>query len=227
MGISSPLRAYSSLALGSSEVSPLELVSAYGTFANNGVHLDPVSITKIEDKNGNMIYRSQPRPKEVLSAETTYIMNDLLQNVIKHGTGIGVRSRFRFFNAAGGTTGTTNDNTNAWFVGFTPDIVAGIWVGLDDIQYTLGPGMAGSRAALPFWADFMKTVYDSLEFEKGEFAECPGVVKLKICRETRKLATPYCPDAYEEIFNIKYKPSEKCDVHTGIQILKSKRRKRF
>ncbi len=227
MGITTSLRPFSSLALGSSEVIPLELVSAYGTFANNGVHIKPISIVRIEDKNGNVIYQPHPIPKEVLSAATTYIMNDMLQNVVNHGTGIGARTRFHFTYPAGGKTGTTNDNTNAWFVGFTPDIVAGIWVGLDDFQYTLGPHMAGSVAALPFWADFMKTVYDSLEFEKGQFPDCPEVVHLNICGETKKLATPYCPHPYEEIFNVKYQPTETCDVHTGPQLLNRKRRKRF
>lgn len=227
MGITSPLRPFSSLALGSSEVKPLELVSAYGTFANNGVHVKPVSILKIEDKNGTVIYQAHPAPKEVLSAETTYIMNNLLQNVVNHGTGLSVRTRYKFFHPAGGKTGTTNDNTNAWFVGFTPDIVAGVWVGLEDFQYTLGPGMAGSVAALPFWADFMKTVYDSLEFDKGVFPEASGVVKLKICEETKKLATPYCPHPYEEIFNIKYKPTESCDVHSGPHNIRRRHNKRF
>ncbi len=227
MGITTQLRPFSSLALGSSEVKPLELVSAYGTFANNGVHIKPVSILKIEDKNGTVIYQAHPAPKEVLSPETTYIMNNLLQNVVNHGTGLSVRTKFKFYHPAGGKTGTTNDNTNAWFVGFTPDIVAGVWVGLEDFQYNLGPGMAGSVAALPFWADFMKTVYDSLEFDKGVFPETSGVVKLKICEETKKLATPYCPHPYEEIFNVKYKPTESCDVHSGPHNIRRVRSKRF
>lgn len=227
MGITTPLRPFSSLALGSSEVIPLEIVSAYGIFANNGVYVKPVSIIKVEDRLGNVIYQTRPQSREVLSPETTYIMNDLLQNVVNHGTGVRARTFFKFYHPAGGKTGTTNDNSDAWFIGFTPDIVAGIWVGLDDYQYTLGPGMAGSVAALPFWADFMKTVYDSLEFEQGKFPECSGVVHLKICRESKKLATEYCPDVYEEIFNVKYRPTEKCDIHTGPQLYKQKRRKRF
>jgi len=227
MGITSPLRPYSSLALGSSEVIPLELVSAYGIFANNGLHVKPVSILRIEDKNGIVIYEAHPSPKEVLSPETTHIMNGLLQNVVNRGTGVGVRSRYKFHKPAGGKTGTTNDNTNAWFVGFTPDIVAGVWVGLDDFQYTLGRGMDGSRAALPFWADFMKTVYDSLEIEQGTFAESMNVVKLKICDETKKLATPYCPKTYEETFNMKYQPTAICDKHSGPEQINRSKRKRF
>ncbi|MEJ2543675.1 MAG: PBP1A family penicillin-binding protein, partial [Calditrichaceae bacterium] len=213
MGITTPLRPYTTLALGTSEVIPLELVSAFGVFANNGVHVKPISILKIEDKNGNMIYQARTERREVLSEQTTYIMNNMLQDVMNRGTGYGVRRDYKFFQPAGGKTGTTNDNTNAWFVGFTPDIVTGVWVGLDDFQYNLGPRMAGSRAALPFWGKFMKTVYDSLKFRHSSFTEASGIVRIKICNDTKKIATKYCPDTYEEIFNINYKPSETCTTN--------------
>jgi len=227
MGISSRLRPFSSLALGSSEVIPLELVSAFGIFANNGVHVKPISILKIEDKNGNVIYQARPDRREVLSPQTTHIMNNMLQDVMNRGTGYGVRRDFKFYHPAGGKTGTTNDNTNAWFIGFTPDIVAGVWVGLDDFQYNLGPGMAGAVAALPFWGKFMKTVYDSVDINRNAFTVSPGIESLKICNETKKLATPYCPDAYEEVFNIKYRPTETCEKHTGPRTLQDRRKRRF
>jgi penicillin-binding protein 1A len=227
MGISTPVRPYSALALGSSDVIPLELVSAYGTFANNGVHVKPISILRIEDKNGNVIYQARPEKREVLSEETVFIINDMLQDVIRRGTGYGVRRDYKFYSPAGGKTGTTNDNTNAWFVGFTPDLVAGVWVGLDDFKLGLGRGMTGAVAALPFWGEFMKTVYDSLSFPKHRFHEASGVVKLRICRESKKLATPYCPETYEELYNINYQPADKCDIHTGTRAIKSERRKRF
>lgn len=227
MGITTPLRPYTTLALGTSEVIPLELVSAYGVFANNGVHVKPISILKIEDKNGNVVYQARTERREVLSEQTTYIMNNLLQDVMNHGTGYGVRRDYKFFLPAGGKTGTTNDNTNAWFMGFTPDIVAGVWVGLDDFQYNLGPRMSGSRAALPFWGQFIKTVYDSLDFKRGSFPEASGIIKIKICNETKKIATQYCPDTYEEIFNINYQPSEKCDIHKGPNSLRNNRKRQF
>jgi penicillin-binding protein 1A len=208
-------------------VIPLELVSAYGTFANNGVHVAPVSILKIEDKNGNIIFEAIPERREVLSEETVYIMNDMLQDVIKRGTGYNVRRDFKFFIPAGGKTGTTNDNTNAWFLGFTPDIVAGVWVGLDDFKLGLGRGMTGAVAALPFWGEFMSTIYDSMSFQRHNFVESSGVVKLKICRESKKLATPQCPDVYEELFNIKYQTTDKCDIHSGTRTIRSQRKRRF
>ncbi len=227
MGISTELRPYSSLALGSSEVIPLEIVSAYGTFANNGVHVEPVSILKIEDRNGNIIYRDQPTTSEVLSSSTTYIMNDMLQDVINRGTGYSVRRDFNFNRAAGGKTGTTNDNTNAWFIGYTPDIVSGVWVGMDDLKYNLGPGMAGAIAALPFWAEYMTMVYDSLQFRKRSFPKSTGVVELKICKESKKLSTPYCPETYKELFKMEYRPEEKCSIHQGRKTTNRNRRTRF
>ncbi len=227
MGITTDLRPFSSLALGSSEVIPLEIVSAYGAFANNGVHVKPVSILKIEDKSGNIIYQSRTERKEVLSPETAFIMNNLLQYVVNAGTGYNARGVFHFMEPAGGKTGTTNDNTNAWFIGFSADIVAGVWVGMDDFSLNLGGGMTGSVAALPFWADFMKMTYDSVDFARHSFPENPGVLYLKICQETKKLASPYCPSTYEEYFHPKYQPTEICPQHKEIQNLNDRRRRRF
>ncbi len=227
MGITTQLRPFPTLALGSSEVIPLELVSAYGIFANNGVLVKPVSILKIEDKTGNVIYRARPERREVLSKETTAIMNDLLQGVINRGTGYAVRRDYKFYQPAGGKTGTTNDYTDAWFVGFTPHLVAGVWVGFDDHSLTLGNGMAGSVAALPFWGNFMKTVYDSLDFPASSFATAANLVKLKICSETKKLITPYCPKPIEELFNPKYQPTETCDKHKGPESFRKRRRRSF
>ncbi len=227
MGITTPIKAYSSLALGSSDVIPIEIISAYGIYANNGILVKPISIIKIEDKDGNVIYQAFPDRREALSPQTTYIMNDMLQGVIKAGTGVRVRTKYHFDIPAGGKTGTTNDNTNAWFIGFTPDIVAGVWVGLDDFTLNLGHGMTGAVAALPFWGDFMKSVYDSVEFYHGTFVKPDGVEWFKLCTESKKLATEYCPQTYEEIFNLKYRPTEKCTIHTGKGTIKNKKRRRF
>lgn len=227
MGISTQIRPVPSLALGTSEVIPLELVSLYGIFSNNGVHVKPVSILKIEDRTGSVIYNHRSEHKEVLSKETTYIMNNMLQDVMNRGTGYPVRRDYKFYISAGGKTGTTNDFTDAWFVGFTPHLVAGVWVGFDDHSLTLGNGMAGAIAALPFWGQFMKTAYDSLNFPPANFKEAANVFKIKICKETKKLPTPYCPETIEELFNVKYKPTETCDVHVGPKRSSKTRRRRF
>jgi penicillin-binding protein 1A len=227
MGITTRIRPVSSLALGTSEVKPIELVSAYGVFSNNGVHVKPISIIKIEDKTGNIIYRNRSIGREVLSPETTQIMNSMLQDVINHGTGYAARRDFEFYEVAGGKTGTTNDHTDAWFVGFTPHLASGVWVGFDDPSLTLGPGETGATSALPFWATFMKSVYDSLDFPPKKFAESPNVVKIKICKSSKKLITNYCPEVVEELFNLKFVPTEVCDEHEGPNSVRRERRKRF
>jgi penicillin-binding protein 1A len=227
MGISTRIRPVPSLALGSSEVYLLELVSAYGIFSNSGVHFKPYSIIKVEDRTGNVIYQNRSAGREVLSKETTYIMNSMMQDVIRRGTGYAIRRDYTFYKPAGGKTGTTNDYTDAWFIGFTPHIAAGVWVGFDDHQLSLGSGETGARAALPFWGQFMKMVYDSIDFPAAEFAESPNVVKIKVCKETKKLVTEYCPEPIEELFNLKYVPTEKCDVHRGRDSVIRTRRRRF
>jgi len=227
MGISTPIRPVPALALGTSEVIPLELVSSYATFSNNGVYVKPVSIIKIEDKTGNVIYSHRSEHKEVLSKETAYIITDMLQDVMRRGTGYPVRRDFKFYGPAGGKTGTTNDFTDAWFVGFTPHLVAGVWVGFDDPSITLGNGMAGGVAALPFWGQFVKTVYDSLDFPPADFKEAANVLKIKICKETKKLPTEYCPEKIEELFNSEFMPTETCDVHVGPTQGSKTRRRRF
>jgi penicillin-binding protein 1A len=227
MGLTTRIRPVSSLALGTSEVKPIELVASYGVFSNNGVHSKPISITKIEDKTGNVIYRNRSIGREVLSPETTQIMNSMLQDVINHGTGYSARRDFEFYETAGGKTGTTNDHTDAWFVGFTPHLAAGVWVGFDDPSLTLGPGETGATSALPFWAIFMKSVYDSLDFPPKKFAESPNVVKIKICKSSKKLITNYCPETVEELFNLKFVPTEVCDEHEGPNSVRRERRKRF
>jgi len=227
MGITTPIRPVSSLALGTSEVKPIELVAAYGVFSNNGVYVKPIAITKIEDKTGNIIYVNRTIGREVLSPETTQIMNNMLQDVINRGTGYAARRDYKFFEPAGGKTGTTNDYTDAWFVGFTAHMATGVWVGFDDPALSLGSGETGARAALPFWATFMTAVYDSLDFPPKQFAESPNVVWATICKDTKKLATSYCPQTIEEMFNLKFIPTEKCDEHGGPNTVRKERKRRF
>ncbi|GAB4338327.1 MAG: PBP1A family penicillin-binding protein [Calditrichia bacterium] len=215
MGLTTIIRPYPTLALGSSEVILLELAAAYGTFANKGVWVQPHAIERIEDRFGNVIYETHPTHRQVLNEATAYLMTNMLETVINQGTGGSARWKYGFRAPAAGKTGTTNDYTDAWFVGFTPVLTAGVWVGLDDPKYTLGHGETGSRAALPFWADFMKMVYDSLQIEPEPFQQPPDVVRLQVCEESGKLATNFCPKVVEEVFNVKYHPTEMCPIHGG------------
>jgi len=216
MGIKSDLPPYESLAIGTGEVQPLEITSAYGVFPNEGVYVEPISILKIEDKNGNVIEENEPSKREVLSKETAYIMTSMLEgNVGEGGTGQRVRSFFAL--PAAGKTGTTQEYADAWFIGFTPQLTAGVWVGFDNksVHFTNEDGQGG-RAAAPIWGRFMKYVYDdnSIGMPLENFVQPEGVETDTICVETKKLATPYCPERMAEIFNKKYVPG-KCDKHTS------------
>lgn len=211
MGIKSSLQPVPSLAIGTSEVTLLELTSAYAAFANGGVRVKPFAIRCIVDREGNIIEENYPQKKEALSPQTAYVITDMLKSVIEAGTGYGAR-RAGFKRPAAGKTGTTDNFTDAWFVGFTPYLVAGVWVGFDD-QRSLGERMAGSVAALPIWTAFMKAVHDTLGLLPTEFEVPPGIVRRKICRDSHKLATEYCPHTYTEVFIQGNEPTEYCQVH--------------
>ncbi|MDP6861554.1 MAG: PBP1A family penicillin-binding protein, partial [Candidatus Marinimicrobia bacterium] len=175
MGITTDIRAVDALALGTSEVFPLEIVSAYAAFANQGVYSKPFPITRVEDRYGNVIKEFYPERKEVLSEETAYLMTSLLQTVMDRGTGGSARWKYKFNRPAAGKTGTTQGWSDAWFVGFTPQIAAGCWFGVDDFRVPLGPGQDGSTAALPAWARFMKGAHDTLGFPIQKFEKPSGI----------------------------------------------------
>ena len=215
LGLTTSLPAVDAIALGSVSVSPIEMTSAFGVFASQGLLAKPIFVSQIVDKHGNIIEEHQPEIKEVLRKETAYIMVDMLQGVMNHGTGISARTVYNFNFPAGGKTGTTNDFTDAWFIGFTKDIVAGVWVGFDDPAKSLGSGQSGAVVALPIWARFMKTAHDTLNLQPSSFVMPSGVVRVDICKETKKLATEFCPNIISEIFETKNAPSEYCDKHTG------------
>ena len=216
MGITSPIPAYESIALGTAVVTPMELVSAYGVFPNEGVLVSPYSIVRIEDKDGNVIESFAPEKKEVLSPETAYLMTDLLKGVVNGGTATtGVRS---FYNGpCAGKTGTTNDYADTWFVGFTPQLVAGAWVGFDDvrIKFQMAEGQGG-RAAAPIFGRFMQKTYEDpvINFPLAYFVRPEGIETDTICAETMKKAREFCPEKTTEIINAKY-PLELCPKHTS------------
>ncbi len=217
MGIHSELPPYESLAIGTGEVQPLEIVSAYGIYANEGVAVDPIAILRIEDKYGNVIEENQPKRREVLSKETAYLMTSMLEGNVNTGSGIRVRNFFG--GPAAGKTGTTQEYADAWFIGFTPRITAGVWVGFDNksIHFTTSDGQGG-RAAAPIWGRFMHDVYadQAIGMPMEYFVMPDGIERDTICVDTKKKATPFCPDVYEEVFNRAYPPGE-CPAHTSEQ----------
>ncbi|MCG8604020.1 hypothetical protein MJD09_03345, partial [bacterium] len=180
---------------------------------------------RVEDKDGNIIEQNIPKREEVLRKETAYIVTDLLRTVIDRGTGVGARTRFKFYRPAGGKTGTTNDFGDAWFLGFTPQIVTGVWVGLDN-HVSLGNGQAGSRAALPIWAPYMKTAHDTLGLPVLDFPMPDGVVRAEVCRDTKNIATNFCPIVLDEVYEEKLVPRNRCEKHVSLTPSRSKRDRR-
>ena len=182
-----------SLALGTGEVSLLDLTSAYTTFANGGVLQPPVTILRVEDPNGRVIYRGESVGRRVLSESTAYLMASMLADVVNHGTGYTARqSGFRL--PAGGKTGSTDDHADAWFVGFTPRLAAGVWVGFDQPRMIMRRGFA-SVVAVPAWAGFMKAATTG---NKAEWLQVPsGVSHIRRCRASGGLANEYCELAGE------------------------------
>jgi penicillin-binding protein 1A len=158
MGITSPLTPDLSLALGSSSVSLMEMVSSFGVFANQGVRVEPMAIRSVTDASGKVMEYHEPVAQQVLSPDVAYVVTNMLQDVIQRGTGVRARE---LGHSLAGKTGTTNDFTDAWFVGYTPNLAAGVWVGFDD-RRTLGDREAGSTAALPIWMEFMREVLKQL-----------------------------------------------------------------
>ncbi|MEE8437481.1 MAG: PBP1A family penicillin-binding protein [Candidatus Neomarinimicrobiota bacterium] len=212
MGITTDIRAVDAIALGTSEVYLLDIVGAYSTFTNQGVHNIPYGISKIEDRYGNVIKEYSPIQKEVLRAETAFIMTNLMQTVIDRGTGGSARWRYGFYRPAAGKTGTTQNWTDAWFVGFTPQLAAGVWIGVDDARVSLGKGQDGATAALPVWGRFMKAAYDSLDLNMADFKRPQNVVESEICSVTKDKPTALCPKE-SEIFIKGTEPSQLCKVH--------------
>ncbi|MEE4359697.1 MAG: PBP1A family penicillin-binding protein [Desulfococcaceae bacterium] len=178
LGIRSKLSPNLSIALGSSGVSLLELTNVYAVFANLGERVEPVFITKITDRDGNVLETAAPRHEQVIEKTTAYLMTSLLESVVKEGT---ARNILALHRPAAGKTGTTNNLHDAWFVGFTPDYITGTWVGHDQ-ERSLGSKESGGRAASPIWLDFMKQIHKGLPVR--DFKVPKGIVFSKIDAET-------------------------------------------
>ena len=202
LGITSDLSKDLSIALGSSGVSLLELTKAYSVFANHGYMVEPVFITKIIDREGNVLEEMAPERIKVIEKTTAYLITHLLEGVVKHGTGWRVKALNR---PVAGKTGTTNNLFDAWFMGFTPQYITGTWVGFDD-EAPLGKSETGSRAASPIWLGFMKRV---LEDKPPKIFEVPeGIVFTKIDAETGLLPIPESKETVFVSFKEGTEPTE-------------------
>ena len=177
-GIHSYVDPVPALCVGTSDFSLFELVGAYGTFANRGVHIDPIFVTRIEDRHGNVLANFTAPAQDAISEQTAYTMLGMLKNVINAGTAGRIRA-LGITADMGGKTGTTQNNSDAWFVGVTPKLVAGVWVGGEDRSIHLSSGGEGSRIALPIFADFIKRVYNEPKLgitQKDQFPIPVGAV---------------------------------------------------
>ena len=230
--LSTRIASVESIALGVSDVIPIEMTSAYATIANEGVYNSPTAISFIEDQHGRIIKRFDSEQMEVVDENLNYIMLSMMKDVIDSGTGGSIRWRHKFKSPMAGKTGTTNNKTDAWFIGFTPQIALGVWVGVDDPSISLGKKQYGSKAALPIFADAIKEIYNLGTFYSGRDLvyidqnsdwEIPdGVVVEKVCTETYEKATRWCTSV-DEIYLDETKPSILCKNHSGA--LKKKIRK--
>ncbi|BAX80294.1 penicillin-binding protein 1A [Labilibaculum antarcticum] len=179
MGIISEIDPVPSIFLGTSEITVYEMVGAYSTFVNKGVYIKPSFITKVEDHKGNLLAQSVPRKREVMDERTAYLMTNLLEGVVQRGTGVRLRFTYGLNNPIGGKTGTTQNQSDGWFMGITPELVSGVWVGAEDRSVhfegiRLGQG---ANMALPIWALYMQKVYadKSLGLTQGDFEKPRGV----------------------------------------------------
>jgi len=213
MGIVSPLPPYPSLALGALEVSPFEIARAYAVLANQGLGAVPRATRKVLDEAGEPIERRPVRLGRVISPEAAYLTTHLMEGVLDYGTGRGAREQ-GFTRPAAGKTGTTNDERDAWFAGFTPDLLAVVWVGFDKREPL---GLTGAQAALPIWTSFMKQA--TAAYPQSSFLPPPGIALRRIDPYTGELATPNCPETLEEAFWKGHEPTRTCSVHGSTGLL--------
>ena len=197
------------MALGSYDVTPLEMAGAYTLFDNKGVMVQPRLISRIADQTGTDIWSSQPETKKILDPRVNFLMVSLMQEVLRSGTGANVRAR-GFTLPAAGKTGTSHD---AWFAGFTTKLLCIVWVGLDDYQDIK---MQGADAALPIWTEFMKRAHKHRAYRDVMPFEIPeGVVSAQVDPLSGALATSACPEVHTDYYLVGTQPVQFCPLHQG------------
>jgi penicillin-binding protein 1A len=224
-GLTSTIYPYLSLSLGTFEVSLLELVSAFTVFPNKGVRVRPYFISRIEDREGNVLEEARVEAEEVISPQTAYLVTSLMEGVIQRGTAAPFAGSLGI--PLGGKTGTTSDFSDAWFIGFSPSLCAGVWVG-NESRVSLGDRQSGAVAALPAYVAFMKRLIDD-ETKKAEaegrepffedFEVPPNIAFLEVDRKTGLLATPNCLWPIREAFLAGTEPPRYCSNQDHLLIL--------
>jgi penicillin-binding protein 1B len=206
-GMNLNIQATPAIALGAYDVTPLEIAGAYTVFANQGVFVKPNWIGLIRDRQGNVLYSNKPERRPVLDPRVAYLMVNLMEEVLRSGTGVAVRGR-GFLLPAAGKTGTSRDG---WFAGFTSKLLCIVWVGFDDNREL---SLEGAHSALPIWTEFMKRAHQYREYRNvQEFPPPDGVVSVEVDPLSGKLATRACPNTRTEVFIAGTQPIESCRLH--------------
>ena len=206
--------ALSPLALGglTRGVTPLELTAAYTPLANKGIYSEPIAILKVTDSQGRVLLENAPKRRVVIRESVAYVVTDMLKGVIENGTG----RRARIGRPAAGKTGTSDQDTNAWFVGYTPEIIAGVWIGNDSQAQPLvvNNTKITSGYAAEIWGRFARRVLENRPIT--DFPVPAGVsTNIEVCAETGYLASPYCPETIREVFISGTEPVDSCPTHSA------------
>ena len=210
LGIRSRLMPYLSLALGAQEVTLIELTSAFGVMAAEGIRAEPMAILKIVDRNGNILEEFREEREEVLTPQIAFMVTDMLRTVIDEGTGRTARSLGLRIPCAG-KTGTTDDYADGWFIGYSADLAVGVWTGFSHKVISMGDGMVGARVALPLWTWVMLAAHPG---NRGrDFDRPDGITEAMVCVESGLTATPYCRNVRREMFIEGFEPKRQCDLH--------------
>lgn len=213
LGITTSIPAVPSIFLGAAEVVPAEFVAAYAALANGGRKVAPRFVERVEDAKGTVLWESAPEPEQALDPAVAFLTVNMMQDVVNRGTGRGVRAA-GFALPAAGKTGTTNDAKDVWFVGMTPDLVAGVWLGFDQPR-TIMASATGGRLAAPVFGEVMKAAYTERPAPAGWAPPAQGIVQARIDPATGLLATDNCPTetVRDEFFLSGTEPHEYCPLH--------------
>jgi penicillin-binding protein 1B len=207
LGIQSPLPAFPSVALGAAEVTPLEVGVAFSTLANGGVRTQPLAAKQIIDQESRVLEKRDIQVEKVITPQLAFMINYMMKGVLDRGSGRSSR-QLGFNRPAAGKTGTTNDTKDAWFVGYTPDLLAVVWVGFDNGSKL---GLSGAQAAVPIWTDFMKKATAGTPVI--DFAPPAGIRMMEVDPFTGYRATPNCPTVIQEAFLEGEEPTAYCPLH--------------
>ena len=209
-GIQTKMEPYYSTALGAHSLTLMEMTNAYCTIADYGTKHDPILVLEVYDVTGNLLEKNEPVGEKVVDSASCYIVISMMESVMNEGTGVRARTQYGFQRPAAGKTGTTSWYKDTWFIGFTPTLACGVWVGFDDPK-TIAPGATGTAFALPIWSAFMREA--TKLYPSQEFRTPPGVTWVSVCATTGYLPTSKCPNVRMEAFKSGTEPTETCPVH--------------